>query len=84
MGSALPKSRFILDNISFLIYHSRVNGKQIIKILKDHGWEVLRVEGSHYRLGKGSQRTTIPVHGSRDLGKGLIAAIERQTGVKLR
>jgi len=26
----------------------------------------------------------VPVHGSRDLGAGLIAAIQRQTGVKLK
>jgi predicted RNA binding protein YcfA (HicA-like mRNA interferase family) len=33
---------------------------------------------------KGSQAVPVPVHGSRDLGVGLIAAIERQSGVKLR
>ena len=61
-----------------------MNGKQVIRILKDQGWEVLRVEGSHHRLGKGPLRTTVPVHAARDLGKGLIKAIERQTGVKLK
>jgi len=61
-----------------------MNGREVIRILKQHGWEVLRVEGSHHRLGKGKRRTTVPVHASRDLGKGLIKAIERQTGVKLK
>ncbi len=61
-----------------------MNGKQVIKTLKAHGWEVLRVEGSHYRLGKGTFRTTVPVHASRDLGKGLLGAIEKQSGVKLK
>ncbi len=28
-------------------------------------------------------RVTVPVHGNKDLGKGLLSAIERQTGVKL-
>ena len=60
-----------------------MNGKQVVRILKDHGWIVLRVEGSHHRLGYGKQRTTVPVHATRDLGIGLIKAIERQTGVKL-
>lgn len=60
-----------------------MNGKQVIKKLEQNGWEVLRIQGSHYRLGKGGKRTTVPNHGSKDLGKGLIAAIERQTGVKL-
>lgn len=61
-----------------------MTGKDVIKILKQHGWAVLRVNGSHHRLGNDSLRTTVPVHGSQDLGKGLIAAIEKQTGVKLK
>ncbi|MBT3368534.1 MAG: addiction module toxin, HicA family [Nitrospina sp.] len=60
-----------------------MNGKQVIKLLKDDGWEILRVRGSHFRLGKGDQRTTVPVHGKRDLGSGLLKTIEKQTGVKL-
>lgn len=61
-----------------------MNGKEVIKILRASGWEVLRTEGSHHRLGRGTQRVTVPVHGNRDLGIGLIRAIERQSGVKLR
>lgn len=61
-----------------------MTGKEIIKILEKHGWKVLRVAGSHHRMGKGNLRTTVPVHSNRDLGKGLLAAIEKQTGVKLK
>lgn len=60
-----------------------MNGKLVIKKLEEEGWKILRSSGSHYRLGKGQQRTTVPVHGTKDLGKGLLSAIERQTGVKL-
>ena len=61
-----------------------MNGKDIIKLLKAQGWEVLRQEGSHVRLGKGDGRTTVPVHGTRDVKSGTLASIERQTGVKLK
>lgn len=61
-----------------------MTGKEIIKILKKHGWELLRVNGSHHRMGKGSLRTTVPVHANRDIGKGLLSAIEKQTGVTLK
>ncbi len=61
-----------------------MNGKKGIKVLEDNGWEILRTQGSHFRLGKGGRRTTVPIHGARDLGKGLLAEIERQTGVKLQ
>jgi predicted RNA binding protein YcfA (HicA-like mRNA interferase family) len=60
-----------------------MTGKQAISKLEQEGWKILRSTGSHYRLGKGDKRTTVPVHGHKDLGKGLIAAIERQTGVTL-
>jgi predicted RNA binding protein YcfA (HicA-like mRNA interferase family) len=59
-----------------------MTGKEVIKILEQHGWKVLRVNGSHHRMGKNELRTTVPVHGKRDIGKGLLAAIEKQTGVK--
>ncbi len=61
-----------------------MTGKEIIKHLEKCGWKVLRVNGSHHRMGKGGLRTTIPVHGNRDIGKGLLAEIERQTGEKLK
>jgi len=60
-----------------------MNGKQIIKILEKEGWAVLRINGSHYRLGKGSSRVTVPVHSGRDIGPGLLKEIMKQTGVKL-
>jgi predicted RNA binding protein YcfA (HicA-like mRNA interferase family) len=56
--------------------------KELIKILEKHGWTVLRIAGSHHRVGKGALRTTVPVHGKRDIGKGLLAAIEKKRGLK--
>ena len=72
-------NRYIFyDIVSF------VTGKEVIKLLEREGWQVLRISGSHHRMGKGSLRTTVPVHGKRDIGKGLLLAIEKQTGVKLK
>jgi len=61
-----------------------VNAKDIIKQLQTQGWQVLRQEGSHVRLGKDAARTSVPLHGTRDVKPGTLASIERQTGVKLR
>ncbi len=61
-----------------------MNSKDIIKILKLNGWKVLRIKGSHCRMGKGGKRTTVPMHSNRDIGKGLLKAIEKQTGVVLK
>jgi predicted RNA binding protein YcfA (HicA-like mRNA interferase family) len=61
-----------------------MTGKELIKRLTDQGWYLLRITGSHHRMGKGVLRVTVPVHGNRDIGKGLLAAIEKQTGVKFK
>ena len=61
-----------------------MNGKQTIAKLKVQGWVVSRINGSHHILTKDGLAVPVPVHGSRDLGVGLLAAIQRQTGVKLK
>ncbi len=60
-----------------------ISGKHIIKRLKKLGWEVVSQNGSHVKLGKGSTKTIVPVHGNKDLPKGTIRSIEKQTGEKL-
>ena len=65
-----------------LIHNHHMNAKDIIKQLKAQGWQVLRQEGSHVRLGKDSARTSVPMHGMRDVKPGTLASIERQTGLK--
>jgi predicted RNA binding protein YcfA (HicA-like mRNA interferase family) len=61
-----------------------MNGKQVIKLLEQQGWVLIRTGGSHHVLKKNGKTVPVPVHGTDDLGKGLIATIERQTGVKLK
>jgi len=59
-----------------------VSGKQLIKLLHERGWLVDRIEGSHHILVKGDKTLSVPVHGSKDLGKGLLHALMRQGGLK--
>lgn len=61
-----------------------MNGKEIIGNLKASGWQLVRINGSHHIMAKGSSAVPIPVHGTRDVGAGLLAATTRQTGVKLK
>lgn len=76
-----------IANRSFKIYREWervVNGKDIVRVLKVNGWEILRQEGSYVRMGKENRRTTVPLHGARDVKIGTLSSIERQTGVKLK
>ena len=52
--------------------------------MKADGWQLVRVRGSHHLMEKNGKVVPVPVHGSREIGKGLIAEIERQTGVKFK
>ncbi|MEK6750553.1 MAG: type II toxin-antitoxin system HicA family toxin [Pseudomonadota bacterium] len=61
-----------------------MTGADIISKLKKAGWTLDRVKGSHHIMVKDGKAVPIPVHGNRDIGAGLVAAIQRQTGVKLK
>lgn len=61
-----------------------MNAKEIIKTLKQHGWVLDRINGSHHIMIKeGFRPVPIPVHGAKDVPKSLVSALERQTGVAL-
>ena len=61
-----------------------MNGREIIKILKESDWQIVRVRGSHHLLSNGFKTVSVPVHGKKNIGIGLLRAIEKQTGVKLK
>jgi predicted RNA binding protein YcfA (HicA-like mRNA interferase family) len=61
-----------------------MNGNEIIKRLKIEGWRIKRIRGSHHMMEKNGRIVPVPFHGSTDIGKSLLADIERQTGVKLK
>lgn len=61
-----------------------MNGNEIIARLKAQGWKLDRVHGSHHVMCKEGKAVPVPVHGKRDIGPGLVAAISRQSGVKLK
>ncbi len=48
-----------------------ISGKEMLRRYLADGWIELRQKGSHVTVGKGDKRETIPIHGNRDLPKGL-------------
>ena len=59
-----------------------MNGKQLVKLLKEKGWTVDRIHGSHYMMKKGGEIETIPVHGTKDIPTGLLNKILKRAGLK--
>ena len=54
----------------------RLTGKQLIKILKSQGFEVVRIKGSHHILKNSiGKSTVVPIHSNEIIGPGLLAKI---------
>jgi predicted RNA binding protein YcfA (HicA-like mRNA interferase family) len=59
-----------------------VSAEKILKILRAHGFEVARQSGSHVVLRHpDGRRVTVPVHHSRDLGRGLLRRIMKDANL---
>ena len=59
-----------------------MTGKQLIRLLEKDGWELDRIAGSHHIMVKDQRTLSVPVHGNRDLGKGLLSALMKLGGLK--
>lgn len=61
----------------------RYSGKELIKILSRHGFQVVRIKGSHHFLKHEDGRcTTVPIHGNEQIGTGLLVKILRDVDLK--
>lgn len=55
--------------------------KDLLKLLKQNGWIVIRINGSHHVLQKGNDIEVVPIHG-KDVPTGLLNKILKRTGLK--
>jgi len=54
----------------------KLSGKNLIKLLKSLGFEVVRIKGSHHILKhKDGRMTVVPVHPNEIIGPGLLNKI---------
>ncbi len=60
-----------------------MRGRELVKLLEKHGWVLDRISGSHHIMVKEEKRPIpIPVHGSKDLGKGILHKILKEAEIK--
>ena len=59
-----------------------INAKKLIKVLKKRGFTFSRQSGSHaiYSNTNGT-KVTVPIHGKKDLGKGLLKQIMKDAAL---
>ena len=59
-----------------------MTGREVIKLLEKNGWLLDRIRGSHHIMIKADKTLSVPVHGSKDMGKGLLNKLLKEGGVK--
>ena len=59
-----------------------MHSAELIRELKALGFELISIRGSHHKLRNSAGVTIVVPHPKKDLGKGLIAAIRKQAGLR--
>jgi len=58
-----------------------MTAKKVMKVLKDNGWQLDRINGSHHVFVKPGHRTvSVPLHGNKDIGH-LAKIIMKEAGI---
>jgi mRNA interferase HicA len=71
-----------LPNTTEVFILEPVNSKQMKKWLEHQAATFQPGKGSHLKVLLNGKLSTLPMHGTAELGKGLEAAIKRQLGLK--
>jgi predicted RNA binding protein YcfA (HicA-like mRNA interferase family) len=60
-----------------------ITGRELARILENHGWNLLRIHGSHHIYGKPGSivRLSVPVHGNKALKTGLLQHLLKMAGI---
>ncbi|MGM9512121.1 type II toxin-antitoxin system HicA family toxin [Larkinella sp. GY13] len=62
--------------------HRKVNAHELIRLLEQKGFRFSRQSGSHaIYINSEGKRTTVPIHGKKELGIGLLKQIMKDTGL---
>jgi len=70
-------------NLEVVICNRKMTGKELKKILQQNGWILDRISGSHHIMIRENRRSIpIPIHGKKDLPKGLVFTILKQAEIK--
>lgn len=69
------------DSSVYNVYHTDISSREIIKRLREEGWLLVHIRGSHhqYKHPDKSGRVTVP-HPKKNLPKGTLRSIYKQAG----
>ena len=61
----------------------QVSGRELARIVQQHGWQLARIKGSHHIFTKSGarERLVIPIHGNTSLKIGLLRSQMKLAGL---
>ena len=59
-----------------------LTGKQLVKLMEEHGWTLDRIASSHFIMIKDRQTVSVPVHAGKAIPAGLLHKLLKQAGLK--
>lgn len=75
---------YIIEKSLLLLYLTcKMKTTEFHRLVRAHGWEVLRQTGSHVIYRKGTRIYPVPYHGSKEIGFGLEMKMRKEMGLKL-
>lgn len=74
-------SRFLLAQVNKSVYSWGVKSSEFKRWLEKQGAILAPGKGSHFHVTFNGRTSVLPMH-SKELGKGLVAAIKKQLGLK--
>ena len=67
------------ESLNIVLY---VKSRELHKLIRKNGWELLRVSGSHYIYEKDGQTYPVPYHGTKEMGRGIETKIKKEMNLK--
>ena len=61
-----------------------MTGRELLKVLREAGWQEVGIRGSHHKLVRDGVTVIVPVHGKGDIPTGTLHSILRQAGLELK
>ena len=76
--------RNFFDSTTIRLYHRFMKSRDLINLLKDNGWVLERIEGSHHIFKKAGNpySISVPVHKGKDIKTGTALAILKEAGIQ--
>lgn len=58
-----------------------MKGKELVKLLRENGWQLDRINGSHHIMIKNGKSLSVPVHNT-DMKPGTLNKLLKDAGLK--